>query len=70
MDLLPKVIGDRDFARREPQRFANSARQLDRWYAQGKLRPHVSQTLPLARAAEALQLMASRQVKGKIVLTP
>ena len=59
-----------DFARREPQRFADSARQLDRWYAQGKLRPHVSQTLPLARAAEALQLMASRQVKGKIVLTP
>jgi NADPH2:quinone reductase len=45
-------------------------RQLGLWYAEGKLRPHVSQTLPLARAAEALKLMASRQVKGKIVLTP
>jgi NADPH2:quinone reductase len=59
-----------DFARREPRAFAQSVRQLGRWYAEGKLRPHVSQTLPLARAAEALKLMAARQVKGKIVLTP
>jgi len=59
-----------DFARREPRAFAESVRQLGRWYAEGKLRPHVSQTLPLARAAEALKLMAARQVKGKIVLTP
>jgi NADPH2:quinone reductase len=59
-----------DFARREPRAFAESVRQLGRWYAEGKLRPHVSQTLPLARAADALKLMAARQVKGKIVLTP
>jgi len=59
-----------DFARREPQQFAQSVRQLGRWYAEGKLRPHVSQTFPLARAAEALKLMAARQVKGKIVLVP
>jgi NADPH:quinone reductase len=58
-----------DFARREPQKFAESVRQLARWYAEGKLRPHVSQTLPLARAADALKLMAARQVKGKLVLT-
>jgi len=58
-----------DFARREPQRFGESVRQLGRWYAQGKLRPHVSQTLPLEKAADALELMATRQVKGKLVLT-
>ena len=58
-----------DFARREPKQFAQSVRQLGRWYAEGKLRPHVSQTLPLARAADALKLMAARQVKGKLVLT-
>ena len=58
-----------DFARREPRAFAASARQLTRWYAEGKLRPHVSQTLPLERAAEAIRLLASRQAKGKIVLT-
>ena len=59
-----------DFARREPRRFAESVRQLGRWYAEGKLRPHVSQTFPLHRAAEALELMAARQVKGKVVLIP
>jgi NADPH2:quinone reductase len=59
-----------DFARREPKAFVDSVRQLGRWYAEGKLRPHVSQTLPLARAADALKLLATRQVKGKIVLIP
>ena len=58
-----------DFARREPQRFRASVEQLGRWYREGKLRPHVSQTLPLANAAEAIKLLASRQAKGKIVLT-
>ncbi len=59
-----------DFARREPRQFADSVRQLGRWYAEGRLRPHVAQTLPLARAADALKLMAGRQVKGKVVLIP
>ena len=59
-----------DFARREPRRFAESVGRLAGWYREGKLRPHVSQTFPLRQAAEALQLMAARQVKGKIVLTP
>src|SRR5204862_1273198 len=58
-----------DFARREPKAFAQSMRQLVAWYAEGRLKPHVSQTLPLARAAEAIKLLASRQVKGKVVLT-
>src|SRR5919201_358190 len=58
-----------DFARREPAAFAESVRQLARWYGEGKLRPHVSQTLPLEKAAEALKLLASRQAKGKIVVT-
>jgi NADPH2:quinone reductase len=58
-----------DFVRREPQRFAESLQQLARWYAEGKLKPHVSQTFPLAQAADALKLMAARQVKGKVVLT-
>jgi len=58
-----------DFARREPKAFAESVRQLTRWHAEGRLRPHVSQTLPLERAAEAIQLLASRRAKGKIVLT-
>ncbi len=58
-----------DFTRREPERFADAMRQLGRWYGEGKLRPHVSATFPLAQAPEALTLMANRQVTGKIVLT-
>jgi len=58
-----------DFARREPKAFSESVRQLARWYGEGRLRPHVSQTLPLERAAEAIALLASRKAKGKIVLT-
>ncbi|HZN87017.1 MAG TPA: NADPH:quinone oxidoreductase family protein [Burkholderiales bacterium] len=57
-----------DFTRREPQVFAESARQLGRWYREGKLKPHVSATFPLARAAEAIKLLASRKAKGKVVI--
>jgi NADPH2:quinone reductase len=58
-----------DFSRREPEKFAEEILQLGRWYADGKLKPHVSATFPLARASDALTLMANRQVKGKVVLT-
>jgi NADPH:quinone reductase len=58
-----------EFARREPERFAASFSQLARWFAEGRIRPHVSATFPLARAPEALALMAARKVIGKIVLT-
>jgi NADPH2:quinone reductase len=58
-----------DFAKREPREFAASMRQLGQWFREGKLRPHISQTFPLRQAADALKLMAARQVKGKVVLT-
>ena len=58
-----------DFTRREPERFAASVRRLGEWFEQGKLKPHVSTMLPLDRAAEALEMMASRKVIGKVVLT-
>ena len=58
-----------DFTRREPQRFAEAMARLGRWYADGKLKPHVSATFPLERAADALTMMANRQVIGKVVLT-
>jgi NADPH2:quinone reductase len=57
-----------DFTRREPLAFAESARQLARWYREGKLKPHVSATFPLADAAEAMNLLASRKAKGKVVI--
>jgi NADPH2:quinone reductase len=58
-----------DFSRREPEKFADEIGQLGRWYADGKLKPHITATFPLERASDALTLMANRQVKGKVVLT-
>ena len=58
-----------DFARREPKAFAASIGQLGKWFREGKLQPHVSQTFPLEQAVEALKLMAARKVTGKVVLT-
>src|SRR5436190_13089109 len=51
-----------DFARREPKAFAQSIRQLGRWFAEGRLRPHISQRFPLEEAPRALELMAARRV--------
>jgi len=58
-----------EFTRREPERFLAAMDKLRRWFAEGKLRPHVSKTFPLERAADALAMMAGRNVKGKVVLT-
>jgi NADPH2:quinone reductase len=58
-----------DFTRREPQRSAEAMQRLAQWYTEGRLKPHISDTFPLERAADALTLMANRQVIGKVVLT-
>jgi NADPH2:quinone reductase len=58
-----------DFARREPDACAARMEQLGAWFKEGRLEPHISATLPFERAAEALTMMASRQVVGKVVLT-
>ena len=57
-----------EFTRREPERFAESMRRLGRWYGEGKLRPHVSQTFPLADATEAQVKADKGHARGKIVL--
>jgi NADPH:quinone reductase len=58
-----------EFTKREPQAFAAAMAKLSRWYGEGRLKPHISATLPLERAADALTMMAERNVKGKVVLT-
>ena len=58
-----------DFTRREPAHFAEAMARLGQWYAEGRLKPHLSATFPLERAADALTLMAARKVTGKVVLT-
>jgi NADPH:quinone reductase len=38
------------------------------WVAAGKLRPHIDRVLPLERAADAMNAIADRNVRGRIVL--
>ncbi|WP_412563910.1 NADPH:quinone oxidoreductase family protein [Thalassobius sp. MITS945101] len=53
-----------------PAVLTESMTELFQWYAEGKLRPHVSHVLPLDRAAEGLELLKSRKSTGKVVITP
>ena len=43
--------------------------QMFKWYAEGKLNPHISKAYPLEDAALALNDLKDRRVIGKIVLT-
>lgn len=58
------------FAMREPARNRAHAEQIFAWVAEGKLNPAVDAALPFTDAAEALNRLERRQVKGKIVLVP
>lgn len=54
---------------REPEKHQGYMRELIALYEAGKIRPRVSERLPLERAAEALERIETRAAKGKIVLT-
>lgn len=53
-----------------PEVITDSLKTLLQWYSQGRLKPHVSHTLPLAQAAEGMELLRSRKSTGKVVITP
>lgn len=54
---------------REPEAHAANMADLLRLYAEGKIRPRVSQTFPLEKADEAIKALGDRQALGKIVVT-
>jgi NADPH2:quinone reductase len=57
-----------DFVRREPRASQQALQQLAGWYAEGKLKPVIDQTLPMSELKTAYARMGSRQVLGKLVL--
>ena len=54
---------------REPQEARKNFDELLAWYAQGKLKPHISMRFPLEKAADAMDALLSRKATGKVVLT-
>jgi NADPH:quinone reductase len=57
-----------DFARKEPQANAAMMGELAQWYAQGKVKPVIDRTMPMAELKAAYAHMGSRGVKGKLVM--
>ena len=54
----------------EPTLISEVHDQLSRLYAEGAIKPLVSQTLPLGEAPQALDALRRRETIGKVVLTP
>lgn len=53
-----------------PKALTDSLAELMQWYADGKLKPHISHVLQLENAGDALELMRTRKSTGKVVVTP
>ena len=56
------------FAQRQPQDNVANFEQLFAWYAEGKLKPLVSQTFALEDTAQAINTLAARKAVGKLVI--
>jgi NADPH2:quinone reductase len=56
------------FAQRQPQDNAANFQQLFGWFAEGKLKPLVSQVYPLSNAAQAINDLGQRKAVGKVVV--
>ncbi len=54
----------------DPEGHLRNVKQLVDWLAAGKVKPVISERVPLNEAAAAMKRMISRQVKGKIVILP
>lgn len=59
-----------DAVRRDPATHLANMRQLAAWFAQGRIRPVISERVGLDGAQAAIQRMAARQVKGKVIVHP
>ncbi|MDK9695165.1 MAG: NADPH:quinone oxidoreductase family protein [Siculibacillus sp.] len=58
-----------DHVVREPAAFAGEMRRIMDAVVEGRLRPHVQATRPLAETPAAIAEIAARRVKGKLVVT-
>jgi NADPH2:quinone reductase len=57
-----------DFSRRESRANQAMLAELARWYGEGKIKPVIDRTMPMAELKAAYAHMGSRAVKGKLVM--
>jgi NADPH:quinone reductase len=53
----------------DPTRVHAAFEELLGWYGEGRIRPHVSDVLPLEDAGQAIELLLARKSTGKVVLS-
>jgi len=56
------------YAKLKPSVLTDSFKTLIDWYVAGKIKPHVSNIVPLAQANDALDLLRTRKATGKVVV--
>ncbi|MGZ6141724.1 MAG: NADPH:quinone oxidoreductase family protein [Myxococcales bacterium] len=59
-----------DWTQHDPQGQRRNVEQLAAWFAEGKIKPAVSERVSLAEAPAAMTRMLHRKVKGKVVVVP
>ena len=57
------------FAMKTPKKNMQNTMDLVQWFGQGKLKPHIHATYPLADTAKALEEMMNRNVRGKVIVS-
>lgn len=56
--------------RRDPAGHARSMERIHAWVAEGKLKPHIDRVVGLDEVPAALEAIAARAVKGKVIVRP
>ncbi|WP_170450824.1 NADPH:quinone oxidoreductase family protein [Ruegeria arenilitoris] len=57
------------YLRFRPEVVRTSFETLFAWHAEGRIRPHISHTLPLSEVAQGIALLKERKSTGKVVIT-
>jgi len=59
-----------DWTQRDPQGQRRNVEQLAAWFAEGRIKPAVSERVSLAEAPAAMMRLLQRKVLGKVVVVP
>ena len=51
-----------------PEKLASSVAELMRWYSEGKLKPMVTERLPLDEGPRAIRLLTERKAFGRVLV--
>jgi NADPH2:quinone reductase len=59
-----------DSKKHDPAGHADNLKQLACWFAEGKIKPFISERVSLENTVAAMKRVTSRKVKGKVIILP